>query len=344
MMQSLPEEHNENRVPNLYASTSITPAHEPAGLSTSYVLAKNPLDPTGITYVLAKVVNVPDANDVLPKIYPNTINVPHSYMRYDFSETPLHLCDPASLLTQHRCSNRSLPYRVIDRTRDSHTQQEIDWYADPQSKIPPPLRLVMISKLRCYLCGDYQTTEDDIHYESVGEHTYGYRYCTECRPYFLKSLHKSIAPILQFRHKYEEWIKSKDCDSPTPFVWVPRTRRDANGKRIVGGKTPYRYTKWRVINWVIQKHDFPRISQEDGVSVVNLKENCLICEEINERGTFSFEMERITKIVPLIDMYITNFGLISDPEYNPNNDDPLNKYSYEQQLEMFDIASATHDD
>lgn len=320
-------------------------SHNNTGLSTSYVLTKDPRDPMGVSYVIAKVVNVPDPNasdnesSVSPTIYPNTITVPHSYMTYDFSETPLHLCDPAELICQHRCNDHSLPYRVIDKTRGSHTQKEIDWYADPQSKIPPPSRLVMIHKLRCYLCGDYQKTDDDIHYEGVGEHTFGYRYCTECRPYFLKSLYKGITPILHFRHKYEEWLNSKEDGLPTPFVWVARTRRDETGKRIIGGNTPYRYTKWRIMNWVTETHGFPRISQEDGVSVVTVQELCLSCEELNEKGTFSFEMETIIKLVPLIDLYIINLGLISDPEYNPNHDDPLNKYSYKQQCEMFNSAS-----
>jgi hypothetical protein len=334
MQSSLPEERNDNQ-------TSAASTHEPVGLSTSYVLAKNPRDPTGLTYVIAKVVDVPEmsGNAVSRTIHPNTINVPHSYMTYDFSETPLHLCDPGSLFTQHRCGDRNLPHRTIDLTKNTHLQSEIAWYEDPDSQIPSPSRLVMISQTRCYLCGDFQKTDDDIHFEGVGEHTYGYRYCTDCRPYFIKSLYKGIIPVLHFRHKYEEWIKSHDHQSPMPFVWVARTRRDNSGKRIVGGNIPYRYTKWRVINWVSKKHNFPRISREDGVSVIDVEESSLICEEINESGTFSFEMETLTKLVPLMDMYITNIGQLSDPEYNPNNDDPLNKYSYEEQLEMFRIAS-----
>jgi hypothetical protein len=193
----------------------------------------------------------------------------------------------------------------------------------------------MIHKLRCYLCGDYQKTDDDIYYEGVGEHTFGYRYCTECRPYFLKSIYKGIGPLLPFRQKYEEWLNSHNDTSPNPFVWVARTRRDENGKRIIKGTTPYRYTKWRITNWVAQKHYFPRVSQEDGVSIVNVEEDCLLCEELNETGRFSFEMETITKLVPLIDLYTINFALLSDPEYNPNKDDPLNKYSYKEQSEMF---------
>jgi hypothetical protein len=40
----------------------------------------------------------------------------------------------------------------------------MQWYTDPQSVIPAPRRLVMISMLRCYLCGDLQKTDDDIQF------------------------------------------------------------------------------------------------------------------------------------------------------------------------------------
>lgn len=314
-------------------------------LSTNYVVTKNPNDPLGLSYVLARVINVPDPSNkehVSQIIYTNTINVPHSYISYDFSETPIHLCDPDAMIYQHRCNNRTLPYRVIDKTKNSHTQQEIEWYVDPQSKIPPPSRLVMIHKLRCYLCGDYQKTEDDIYYEDIGEHTFGYRYCTDCRPYFLKSLYKGITPILHFRRKHEEWIHSKDHTLPIPFIWVARTRRDANGKRIISGNTPYRYTKWRIINWIVQKHDFPRISKQDSISIISVEENCLICQELNEIGSINYGLQTIIKLVPLMDIYIINLGLISDPDYNPNNDDPLNKYCYDEQCKLFKMSYEIH--
>ena len=59
----------------------------------------------------------------------------------------------------------------------------------------------------------------------------------------------------------------------------------------------------------------------------------------------------ITKSVPLRDIYITNLGLLASPtshtsptdstiipEYDPNMDDPLNKYSDKEQREMFKAA------
>ena len=51
-----------------------------------------------------------------------------------------------------------------------------------------------------------------------------------------------------------------------------------------------------------------------------------------------FEYATISKLVPLRDVYITNLGLFTDPEYDPNNDDPLNKYSDKEQREMLKVA------
>jgi hypothetical protein len=63
-----------------------------------------------------------------------------------------------------------------------------------------------------------------------------------------------------------------------------------------------------------------------------------------------YEYAKITKLVPVRDIYITNFLLLADsadsansansanPEYDPNSDDPLNKYSEKEQREMFAAA------
>ena len=321
------------------------------GLPATYVLAKNPSDPSGESYVVAKVLDIPDIPSVSLSTHehsrPNPVRVPSSYISYNFSETPLHLCDPASLVTQYRRSDPNLAHRTIDISKKAYTDEEMSWYIDPESKIPSPRRLVMIAMLRCYLCGDFQKTDDDIYYEGVGEHTYGYRYCTECRPYFLGSLYKVIKPIMKFRRNYEEWVASHDNTMPKPFIWVARTRRDENGRRIVGGNTPYRYTKWRIINWVARKHGFPRISPEDNETVINEEEDSLVCEQIEDIVVTGYEYETITKLVPLRDIYITNLALLcdnpcpvdnADLEYDPNMDDPLNKYGDKEQREMFNAV------
>jgi len=315
------------------------------GLPASYVITKNPRDPTGMSYMVAKVLDIPEFRSVSEATHPyaNPARMSPSYMSYNFSETPPHLCDPASIVTQHRCSNTELPHRVVDISKKAYSEEELQWYADPESTIPPAMRLVMICMLRCYLCGEFQKSDDDIHYESAGEHTYGYRYCTECRPYFLKSLHKTITPIIKFRHNYEAWIESRGSVSK-PFIWVARTRRDESGKRVVKGNAPYRYTKWCIINWVARKHDFPRVLPEDNDVVVNDEEYSLVCEQIEGENMLDLENARITKLVPMRDIYIVNYALLVDQtndEYDPNNDDPLNKYSEREQREMFNAACAS---
>jgi len=324
------------------------------GLPATYVLAKNPNDPSGETCVVVKVLDVPNQDTIgvsettHADAHENQIRVPSSYISYNFSETPLHLCDPANLVTQYRRGDHNLAHRTIDISKQTHTEAEINWYADPESNIPEPKRLVMICMLRCYLCGDVEKTDDDIYYEGVDEHTFGYRYCTECRPYFLGSLYKSIRPIMKFRREYEAWVASRDNTLPKPFIWVARTRRDENGRRIVGGKAPYRYTRWRILNWVTRKHMFPRISLEDNKTVINEEEDSLVCEQIEGVDVVDFEYATITKLVPLRDIYITNIALLTedadharaaaDAEYDPNKDDPLNKYSDKEQRAMFKEA------
>jgi hypothetical protein len=327
------------KIANMSTSTDIN------GLPASYVLAKNPSDPSGMSYMVAKVLDIPEFSGVSDAThsYANPARMSPSYMSYNFSETPLHLCNPASIVTQHRCSNIDLPRRVVDISKKAYSEEELQWYADPESTIPPAMRLVMICMLRCYLCGEFQKSEDDIHYESAGEHTYGYRYCTECRPYFLKSLYKTITPIIKFRRDYEAWIESRGSVSK-PFIWVARTRRDESGKRIVKGNAPYRYTKWCIINWVARKHDFPRVLPEDNDVVVNEEEYSLVCEQVEGENMLDLENARITKLVPLRDIYIVNYAMLVDQtndEYDPNNDDPLNKYSEREQREMFNAACAS---
>lgn len=313
------------------------------GFPAKYVLTKNPSDATGQSYVVAKVLDIPERH-VSDATHPNPIRIPSSYITYDYSETPLHLCDPASLITQYRRSDHNLAHRVIDVSKSAYTKDEMQWYADPEAKIPPPMRLVMIYMLRCYLCGDFQKTDDDIHYEGVGQHAMGYRYCTECRPHFLESLYKTITPILKFRREYEAWLASTDKTAhERPFIWVARTRRDENGQRIVKGNAPYTYMKWRVINWITRKHRFPRISPHDGETIIDEEEDCLVCEQIEEVIMDDSESATITKLVPLRDIYIVNLPLLADPvmlDYDPNNNDPLNQYSDKEQRAMFAAAVA----
>jgi hypothetical protein len=101
--------------------------------------------------------------------------------------------------------------------------------------------------------------------------------------------------------------------------------------------------KWRVINWITHKHEFPRISPDDGETIIIEEEDCLVCEQIEEVIMDDSESATITKLVPLRDIYIVNLPLLADPvmlDYDPNNNDPLNQYSDKEQRAMFAAAAA----
>jgi hypothetical protein len=100
---------------------------------------------------------------------------------------------------------------------------------------------------------------------------------------------------------------------------------------------------------VARKHEFPRISPIDNETVIIEEEDSLVCEQIelvDGVDVAEFDYATITKLVPLRDIYITNLVLLADrvnnadtdTEYDPNNDDPLNKYSDKEQRAMFKAA------
>ena len=339
MEDELQDQHQTIPASSDYTKTHIN------GLSATYVLIKNSNDTTSDSFVIAKVVDVPPSFSAADHSVP--IHIPHSYMIHNYSETPHHLCAPENIITQYRCGNQALQHRTIDISLHAYSEEEMSWYTDPESKIPPAMRLVMIPVLRCFLCGDFQSTEDDIYFENGGHDEYGYRYCAECRPYFLKSLYKAITPIIKFRQDFETWIKTHH-NSPAslprplrPFIWVPRTRRDTNGKRIITGNAPYKYTKWRILSWVTIRHKFPRVSPYDSTLTIEKEEDSLLCEQIEP---VDLDYNTISKLVPLRDIYITNLDTHTCTTYDPNMDDPLNKYSETQQIDMFESAFSTTSD
>jgi hypothetical protein len=172
------------------------------GIPLSYALCQMPGDAEG-TYAVIRVLNVPTANET-----------------NENQDTPLHLCDPSVLVTQHRLGNHDLPFRTIDpRVYD---QSEIDWYET--GVLPPPHYMCFIHALKCYLCGEIQTSGDDIHGEMTENFKEGYRFCTKCAPYVRQALYKTLAPIWRFRLQHE---RSYGRRSP---IWVHRTRRDECGK------------------------------------------------------------------------------------------------------------------
>lgn len=259
------------------------------GVPASYALYKMPGDPDG-TYAVVKVVDVPE-KQVKPK--PKT-------------DTPLHLCDRSQLITQHRNGDHDAPHRTIDPKM--YIQSEIDWYG--HGILPPPFYMCFIIAHKCYLCGDMQTSSDDIHGECTENFKEGYRYCTDCAPYFRKALYKTLAPIWRFRLEHE---RSDGMRTP---IWVHRTRRDefGNSDRTNSGR-PFRYTQWFVSSWISKKS----MNRNDPNPENHFEEDLICVEEYNAPG------EPMSKMVSVMDVFFTNRGSLCELNYDPNVDDPLNQ-------------------
>ena len=314
---------------NDYTKTDIN------GLPAKYVLTKDPNDPTGATSIVVKVIDT-DAF-MIPNHPPPVLNP-----LYNFSNTPLHLQDQTKLITQHRLGDHSLPHRVVNP--DHYTSEELRWYVT--GEIPAsPMSMCMTYAKKCYLCGDFQQDEEDMRFESVGEHPFGYKFCKDCEPYFRRDMQGrlKLSCIWELRLAYEKWREDVKSSSATakpekPFVWVNRTRRDENGERDMVSKRPYKYTKWRIINWVPKKFEMSHYD-ETIKEVIRAEEYGLVVEQIDEQpNIINDEYMCLTKIVPIYDILAINFD-INTPNtqntlknlstYDPNNDDPLNMYTYE---------------
>ena len=271
---------------NPIMSSSNTDIH---GIPASYALYQMPGESDG-TYAVVKVIDVPD--DSTTKSDSKTLT----------SDTPLHLCDRSQLITQHRNGDQNAPHRTIDPAM--YHQSEIHWYG--ASILPSPLYMCFILAHKCYLCGDMQASSDDIRGEYTENLKVGYRFCTACAPYFRQALYKKLAPIWRFRLEYE---RDRSMRSP---VWVHRTRRDESGNsdRTNSGR-PFRYTKWFISSWIPKKS----INTYD----LNPYEEDMICvEEWNAS-------EPMIKLVSVMDVFFANLGSSCDPNYDPNEDDPLNQ-------------------
>jgi hypothetical protein len=111
----------------------------------------------------------------------------------------------------------------------------------------------------------------------------------------------------------------------------------------MASKRPYRYTKWRIINWVPKKIQMVHYD-ETTKEVVSAEEYGVVVEQIDtdeqvqNQNVVGGEYMTLTKIVPLYDILAINFeiGTPGTPNrlknlstYDPNIDDPLNKYTYQ---------------
>jgi len=314
---------------NDYTKTDIN------GVPAKYVLTKDPNDPTGAASIVVKVIDV-DATPVNPR--PPILNP-----LYNFSDTPLHLQDQSKFITQYRLGDHSLPHRRINP--EHYTREELQWYVT--GEIPTsPMSMCMTYVQKCYLCGDFQQNKEDMRFESVGEHPFGYKFCKDCEPYFRRDMQGrlKLSCIWELRLAYEKWredVKSSSAIAKPekPFVWVNRTRRDENGQRDMASKRPYRYTKWRIINWVPKKIEMVHYD-ETSKEVIRAEEYGVVVEQLDtdeqaqDQNVVGDEYMTITKIVPIYDILAINFDLKTKTlknliTYDPNKDDPLNKYTYQ---------------
>jgi hypothetical protein len=292
----------------------------------THAICPIPGEPEG-TYAVVRVLNVPDTATATATT----------------TTLPLHLCDPSKLITQHRLGNHELPHRTIDPRM--YDQCEIDWYG--AGVLPPPMYMCFILANKCYLCGDMQASGDDIHGECTENFKEGYRFCGACVPYFRQALYKTLAPIWRFR------LESERADRRRSPLWVHRTRRDETGKsdRTNSGR-PFRYTRWFVSSWITRKsvnrHD-PNVepfeedlicveewmNHDDVVSgaisnVISGATNNVISGAISGAtnnvvsGAIS-RAEPMSKCVSVMDVFFANRGSLTDPNYDPNADDPLNQ-------------------
>lgn len=316
------------------------------GLPARYVLTKDPNDPTGTASIVVKVIDTDAFRNQNPR--PPILNP-----LYNFNETPLHLQDHTKLITQHRLGDHSLPHRVINP--EHYTKEEMEWYI--KGEIPAsPMSICMTYAKKCYLCGDFQENQEDMRFESAGQHPFGYKFCKDCEPYFRRDMHDrlQLSCIWELRLAYEKWCQdvtstyytNNSVEKPAgQFIWVNRTRRDENGARDMASKRPYKYTKWRIINWVPKKFQMVHYD-ETTKEVVQSEEYGLVVEQIDTEEQIQIQNQNVvggeymtlTKIVPLYDILAINFdiGTPGTPNrlknlntYDPNIDDPLNKYTYE---------------
>lgn len=253
----------------------------------SHAICPIPGEPEG-TYAVVRVLNVPDTATT--------------------TTLPLHLCDPAKLITQHRLGNHELPHRTIDPRM--YDQCEIDWYG--AGVLPPPMYMCFIMANKCYLCGD---SGDDIHGEFTENFKEGYRFCSACVPYFRQALYKTLAPIWRFR------LESERAERRRSPLWVHRTRRDESGKsdRTNSGR-PFRYTRWFVSSWITRKS----VNRHDP-NVEPFEEDLVCVEEWMNYHDKESRAEPMSKLVSVMDVFFANRGSLTDPNYDPNVDDPLNQ-------------------
>ena len=151
----------------------------------------------------------------------------------------------------------------------------------------PPWRKVMCSITTCDFC-NRNVGVDNIKQEMTDlDNRMGYFYCNECEPRMLACLkYSGTSTIWYLRERGNNY-----------WVWIPRTRRDENGKKINYG--PFVYEKWQIKGWYAHQK-----AEENGWDLVPH----VVCEN----------KDMLFKSVPVSTILKCNPE--NDPEYNPNND------------------------
>lgn len=293
----------------------------------SHAICQIPGESDGM-YAIVRVLNVPSTQSTTTQTTttPTTPISPTliATVAATAGDTPLHLCDPSKLITQHRLGDHSLPYRTIDPRM--YDKSEIDWYGT--GILPPPMYMCFIYARKCYLCGEMKSSCDDIHGEFTDNFKEGYRFCTDCLPYFRRALYKTLAPIWRLRLESE-----RNKRNP---IWVHRTRRDESGNvdRTNSGR-PFRYTRWFVSSWITHKS-----MNRCDPNVEPFEEDFVCVEEwISEKA----DHQPMSKAVSVMDVFFANRGSLTDPNYDPNVDDPLNQIrhmSLDEKREIMRMESA----
>jgi hypothetical protein len=77
----------------------------------------------------------------------------------------------------------------------------------------------------------------------------------------------------------------------------------------------------------------------DGTTVVEDTEDSITIEQLSEQIVDGGDYYTLTKLASVMDVFIINQGMLNDPNnYDPNIDDPLNKYTYEEKKRIVSEA------
>lgn len=166
-----------------------------------------------------------------------------------------------------------------------------------KSEIPEfcgPMRKVMCRIDECDFC-QIRKTDKDIHQEYTDmENHMGYFYCDECKDLLMEGLKNTgIRPIWYIRERFQKQGDHR-C-----LVWVERTRRDEDGKRVNYG--PRLFEKWQIMGWYAYM-------MNDKVD--DLKKPHITCE-----GSGYFKSVSIDEINRLNPEDNTDYNPNDDPQY-----------------------------